>query len=75
MQANVSCVDCLAMVNIVISLFPSFVFLKQLIYLFIVLFINFFLVSNKVHPHHFSAVEKYWSQQQSFENTEKYIFE
>ena len=25
-----------------------------------------FLMSNKVYPNHFSAIEKYWSQQQSF---------
>ena len=25
-----------------------------------------FLMSNRVYPNHFSAIEKYWSQQQSF---------
>ena len=37
LRANESCLNCLAMVNAIISLFPSFVFWKQLIYLFIVL--------------------------------------
>ena len=37
LRANESCLNCLAMVNIIISLFPAFVFWKQLIYLFIVL--------------------------------------
>ena len=35
----------------------------------------FSLVSDKVHPYHFSPVEENWSRQQSFRNTEKYIFE
>ena len=37
LQAIASCLNCLAMVNIIISPFTSFVFWKQLIYLFIVL--------------------------------------
>ena len=37
LQANASCLNCLAMVNIISSSSPSFAFLKQLIYLFIVL--------------------------------------
>ena len=59
--------DFLAMVNIIIHLFLSFVYLKQVIYLLLFIYV-FFLMSNKVHPHNFSPVQKYWSQQQ-FLNT------
>ena len=70
MQANVGGVNFLSMVNIIIHLFLSFFYLKQLIYL--LLFI-FFLMSNKVHPHNFYPVQKYWSQQQ-FLNTLNNIY-
>lgn len=42
LQANVDCQNCLIMVDMIISLFPSFVFCTQLIYLFMV-FIHSFL--------------------------------
>ena len=40
--ANIGCQNCLAMVNIIISIFPLLVFLKQLIYLssFLVILIS-----------------------------------
>ena len=55
--AKVGCYYCLAMVNIIISIFPLLVFLKQLIYLFIVFSHSFFFSFRKnVHLHHF-----FWS--------------
>ena len=52
-------------------LFPLLVFLKQLIYLSSFLVIHFFFSFRKnVDLHHFSEVEKYWLQQNRFENTE-----
>ena len=44
--ANIGCQNCLAMVNIIISIFPLLVFLKQLIYLSSFLVIHF-LISKK----------------------------
>ena len=44
--ANIGCYNCLAMVNIIISIFPLLVFLKQLIYLSSFLVIHF-LISKK----------------------------
>ena len=50
--------NCLAMVNIIISLFPSFVVWKQLLSVHRFNSLVVFLMSNKVHPNHFSAVGK-----------------
>ena len=55
--AKVGCYYCLAMVNIIISIFSLLVFLKQLIYLLIVFSHSFFFSFRKnVHLHHF-----FWS--------------
>ena len=58
--AKVGCYYCLAMVNIIISIFPLLVFLKQLIYLFIVFSHSFFSHFEKTSTCIiFSEVEKY----------------
>ena len=57
LQANVGGVNFLAMVNIIIHLFLSFVYLKTSHLSAFIQF--FFLMSNKVHPHNFYPVQKY----------------
>ena len=48
--ANIGCWNCLAMVNIIISIFSLLVFLKQLIYLSLFLDIHFFFWFRKKRP-------------------------
>ena len=64
--------NCLGMVNIIISIFPILVFLKQLINLSSFSVIHFFVsyFEKNVRLHHFSEVEKYWLQLHRFKNTE-----
>ena len=45
--ANIGCWNCLAMVNIIVSIFSLLVFFKQLIYLSLFLVINFFFLISK----------------------------
>ena len=71
LQVNVGGVNFLAMVNIIIHLFLSFVSLKKS---HLSAFIHFFsLMSNKVHSLKFYPVQKYWSRQQ-FLNTLNNIY-